>query len=107
MLLAIPAGLRQVAARLDLGNDLDLDGVAVFETSQDAAVAASTWREEARGLARQPMVALLGLRAVLRRPVADAPGPRVHVRIHIPANQREGLAEKLLGLLRLIAGGRR
>ena len=105
--LAIPAGLRQVAARLDLGNDLDLDGVAVFETSQDAAVAASTWREEARGLARQPMVALLGLRGIFDGLSLTPSGPRVHVRIHIPANQREGLAEKLLGLLRLIAGGRR
>jgi hypothetical protein len=106
-LLAIPPGLQQVAARLDLGNDLDLDGVAVFETSHDAALAASTWREAARTTARQPMVALLGLRAVFDGLSLTADGTRVHARVHIPANQREGLAEKLLGLLRLIAGGRR
>ena len=105
-LLAIPAGLRQVAARLDLGSDLDLDGVAVFETSHDAAVAASTWRETARTVGRQPMVALLGLRAVFDGLSLTPEGSRVHARIHIPANQREGLAEKLLGLLRLIARGR-
>jgi len=105
--LAIPSGLRQLAARLDLGSDLDLDGVAVFETSHDAAIAASTWRDEARGLARQPMVALLGLRAIFDGLSLTPAGPRVHARIHIPASQREGLAEKLLGLLRLIAGGRR
>jgi hypothetical protein len=105
--LAIPPGLQQVAARLDLGNDLDLDGVAVFETSHDAALAASTWREAARTTARQPMVALLGLRAVFDGLSLTADGTRVHARVHIPANQREGLAEKLLGLLRLIAGGRR
>jgi len=105
--LAIPPGLQQVAARLDLGNDLDLDGVAVFETNHDAALAASTWREAARTTGRQPMVALLGLRAVFDGLSLTAEGNRVHARIHIPANQREGLAEKLLGLLRLIAGGRR
>ncbi len=105
--LSIPAGLRQVAARLDLGNDLDLDGVAVFETNHDAALAASTWREAARTMGRQPMVVLLGLRAVFDGLSLTPEGSRVHARIHIPASQREGLAEKLLGLLRLIAGSRR
>jgi hypothetical protein len=105
-LLAIPAGLRQVAVRLDLGNDLDLDGLAVFDAGNEAAAAASTWRDEARGLARQPMVLLLGLRAVFDGLSLTPEGNRVRVHIHIPANQREGLAEKLLGLLRLIAGGR-
>ena len=99
--------LQQVAARLDLGNDLDLDGVAVFESNHDAALATSTWREAARTTGRQPMVALLGLRSVFDGLSLTAEGNRVHARIHIPANQREGLAEKLLGLLRLIAGGRR
>lgn len=106
-LLAIPAGLRQVAVRLDLGNDLDLDGVAVFDASHEAAVTASAWRDEARMLARQPMVLLLGLGAVLDGLSLTPEGNRIRVRIHIPASQREGLAEKLLGLLRLIAGGRR
>jgi hypothetical protein len=105
--LAIPAGLEQVAARMDLGNDLDVDALAVFSNARDAAFAASAWGDAARGLARQQMVVLLGLRAVFDGLSLAPSGPRVQARLHIPAEQREGLAEKLVGLLRLIAGSRR
>ena len=36
-----------------------------------------------------------------------AEGSRVHVRLHIPADKREGLADKLLALLQLLAKTRR
>jgi hypothetical protein len=105
--LSMPAGLRQVAARLDLGNDLDLDAVAVFDNDRDAAFAASSLREAARTMARHQMVTLLGLRAVFDGLSLTPAGTRVRARLHIPGEQREGLAEKLAGLLRLIAGSRR
>ena len=62
--LAIPAGLRAVAARLDLGNDLDLDGVAVFDDQPRRRPRRATWREAARASWAAADGALLGLRAV-------------------------------------------
>jgi hypothetical protein len=104
--LAVPDGLHRLGARLDLGEDLNLDAVALFDSNAHAVAAASVWNEAARLYARQPMVLLLGLGPVLGGATVAAEGSRVHVHLHIGADKREGLAEKLLAVLQAVAKAR-
>jgi hypothetical protein len=104
--LAVPGGLRRIAARLDLGADLNLEGAALFDGNAQAVSAASIWNEAARTYARQPMVMLLGFGPVFQGLTVTAEGSRVHVRLHIGADKREGLAEKLLAVLQMVAKAR-
>jgi hypothetical protein len=104
--LELPPELRRVAGRLDLAADLDVDAVALFDDGRAAAAAASTWGQAARQLGRQPMLVLLGLRPVLDGLSLGAEGARVHAHIHIPADKREGLADKVQALLQMVAGAR-
>jgi hypothetical protein len=104
--LAVPEGLRRLGARLDLGEDLNLDGVAVFDSNGHAGAAASIWNDQIRIYARQSMVVLLGLAPVFSGLNVAAEGSRVHVRLHIGADKREGLAEKLLAVLQAVAKAR-
>ncbi|HMF43819.1 MAG TPA: hypothetical protein VKQ32_24260 [Polyangia bacterium] len=101
--LVVPDGLRRLGARLDLGEDLNVEGLALFDSGGNAATAASIWNETARGYARQRMIVLLGLGPVFDGLSVAAEGSRVHVRLHIPADKREGLADKLLAFLQLVA----
>jgi hypothetical protein len=105
--MAAPDGLRQVGARLNLGDDLDLDALALFDSGAHAATAASLWGDAARGYARQQMVVLLGLGPVFDGLSVAREGSRVHVRLHIGAEKREGLAEKLLAVLQALAKNRK
>ncbi len=105
--IAVPAGLGRVGARLDLGDDLNLDGVAIFDSNGHAVAAASVWSETARVYSRQSMVVLLGLAPVFSGMTVAAEGSRVHVRLHIGADKREGLADKLLAVLEMVAKQRR
>ena len=105
--LAVPAGLHRVGARLDLGDDLNLDGVAIFDSNGHAVAAASVWSDTARVYSRQSMVVLLGLGPVFSGMTIGAEGSRVHIRLHIGADKREGLAEKLLAILEAVAKARR
>lgn len=105
--LSVPDGLLRIGARLNLGQDLDLDGLALFDSGGHAATAASLWSETARLYARQQMVMLLGLAPVLEGLTVTAAGSRVHVRLHIGADRREGLAEKLLAVLQALAKNRK
>ena len=73
--------------------------LALFDGGGHAATAASVWRDAARTYARQQMVMLLGLAPVFDGLTVAAEGSRVHVRLHIGAERREGLAEKLLAVL--------
>ena len=104
--LAVPDGLRRIGARLDLGDDLDFDALALFDGGGQAARAATLWTDMARVYARQRMVALLGLSPLLDGLTVAAEGSRVHVHLHIPANKREGLADKILAILQLLAKAR-
>lgn len=101
--LAVPDGLHRIGARLDLGEDLNLDGVALFDSHAHAVGAASIWNEAVRQYSRQAMVLLLGFGPVVQGVKVDAEGSRVHVRLHIGADKREGLAEKLLAVLQTLA----
>lgn len=105
--LSVPDGLLRIGARLNLGQDLDLDGLALFDSRGHAATAASVWRDAARTYAREQMVMLLGLAPVFDGLTVAAEGSRVHVRLHIGAERREGLAEKLLAVLQALAKNRK
>jgi hypothetical protein len=104
--LELPRELRRAAARLNLGADVDAEAVALFDDSHAAAATASAWGMAARLFARQRMLVLLGLAPVFDGLTLGAEGARVHAHLHIPADKREGLAEKLLGVLQLVANAR-
>jgi hypothetical protein len=105
--LDVPPQLRQVAGRLDLGDDLDLDAVALFDDRRAAAAAAGVWSDAIRQLARQRMLMLLGLAPLLADTKLAIEGTRVRGHLHVPADKREGLADKLSALLQMVAGARK
>ena len=83
--MAVPDGLRRIGARLDLGDDLNLEGAALFDSHAHAVAAASIWSETVRVYARQPMV--IAARARLRSFRADR-GGRGIARPRAPAHRR-------------------
>jgi len=103
----LPQGLQRVAARLDLGEDLDAEAVALMVDARSASETARLWSSLVRSYARQRMVALLGLTPVLEGVQIAAQGSRIQARLHIPAERRAELGEKLLALLQLLAAARR
>jgi hypothetical protein len=105
--LVVPDGLRRIAARLDLGEDLNLEALALFDSGAHAATAASIWNDLARTYARERIIVLLGFGPVFDGLSVGAEGSRVHARLHIGADKREGLADKLLAALQLLARARR
>lgn len=102
--LELPPALTTAAARLDLGDDLNLDLLAVLGSNSDATAAAATWTMAVRALSQQRMLALLGLRPILDGLTLGAEGARVHGHLRIAAERREGLADKLLAVLQMVAG---
>jgi hypothetical protein len=104
--LELPRELRRGAARLNLGADVDAEAVALFDDAHAAAATASAWGVAARMFGRQRMLILLGLSPVFDGLTLGAEGARVHAHLHIPAEKREGLAEKLLAVLQLLANAR-
>jgi hypothetical protein len=105
--LVVPDGLYRIGARLNLGADLDLEALVLFDSGGHAATAASIWSDATRVYARQQMIMLLGLAPVFDGMTVAAEGSRVHVRLHIGADRREGLAEKLLAVLQALAKAHR
>jgi hypothetical protein len=103
----IPAGLRRLGARLDLGRDLDVDMRAFLDDAAAADAAADTWRAALRDLSRQRMLRILGLGPLVDGAQVKAAGSRVQGRLHIGEENREALAERLLFLLQTIAHERR
>ena len=106
-MFTLPDGLRRVGARLNLGDDLDLDGLALFDSAGHAATAASIWHDAARLYAKQQIVMLLGLAPLFDGLTLEREGSRVHARLHIGADKREGLADKLLAVLQALAKNRK
>ncbi|HEY6477063.1 MAG TPA: hypothetical protein VI456_10810 [Polyangia bacterium] len=99
----LPPGLAITAARLDLGDDLNLDALGVMDTVPSAAAAAAAGTVVIRNYAGNPMVRLLGLGPVLDTVVLGVDGTRVRGHLRIPAERREGLAEKILAVLQMVA----
>ena len=106
-MLSLPDGLLRIGARLNLGDDLDLEGLALFDSGGHAVTAASLWTDAARTYARQQMVLLLGLGPVFEGLTVAAEGSRVHIKLHIGAERREGLADKLAAVLQALAKNRK
>jgi hypothetical protein len=106
-ILEIPASLQRVAVRLDVGQDLDADALALFADGASAESAAASWRDQVRVASRQRTLQVLGFTPLLQGLTVEAAGDRVKARLRVPANQREALADKLLLLLQLVEGSRR
>ena len=52
------------------------------------------------------MVRMLGLGPILQAVVLGAEGTRLHGHLRIPAERREGLADKLLAIFQMVAAAR-
>ena len=105
-IVELPPGLALCAARVDLADDLSLNVVGVLDNAQDAAAAMIAGNVAVRQYAQNPMVRMLGLGPVLQAVVLTAEGTRVHGHLRIPAERREGLADKLLAILQMVAAAR-
>ncbi len=105
--LALPPGLQRLAARVDLGQDLNLDFTGVADSPADATAAANVLVSSARSYAQGTMVRLLGLSPILNSLAVGAEGTRLHGHLDIPVEQRERLAEKILAVLQAVAAARR
>ena len=102
----LPPGLAICAARVDLADDLNLDLVGVMDNAQDAAAAMVAGNVAVRQYAQNPMVRMLGLGPILQAVVLTAEGTRVHGHLRVPAERREGLSDKLLAILQMVAASR-
>jgi hypothetical protein len=103
----LPPGLALCAARVDLGDDLNLDVVGVLDSPQSAAAAMIAGNVAVRQYAQNPMVRMLGFGPILQTVVLTAEGTRVHGHLRVPAEQREGLSDKLLAILQMVAAARK
>jgi hypothetical protein len=102
-IVELPPGLSRLAARLDLGADLELDAQAILGDGAQATAAARAWSGAVRDLRQQRMLRVMGLGPVVDGVTLQAEGARVHGRLHVAADQREALSERLLFLLQTIA----
>jgi hypothetical protein len=103
----LPPGLAICAGRVDLADDLNMDLVGVMDNAQDAAAAMVGGNVAVRQYAQNPMVRMLGLGPILGAVVLTAEGTRVRGHLRIPAERREGLAEKLLAIFQMVAAAHR
>jgi hypothetical protein len=101
-LLALPPELRGLAVRLDLGEDLDLQGAMSFEDAAQADAVGRLLGGQLGELARRPIVRALGLSAFMERTTLDVRGPRLLGHLNLPAARREELAARLLAVVRAI-----
>lgn len=104
--LALPAGLQRFAARIDLGQDLNLELTGVADTPGNATAVANGLVMAARSYAQGTMVRLLGLAPILNSLAVGAEGTRLHGHVQIPVEQRERLADKVLAVLQMLAAAR-
>ncbi|HLK93239.1 MAG TPA: hypothetical protein VKZ18_25320 [Polyangia bacterium] len=102
----LPPGLALGAARVDLGDDLNVEVTGTLDTPPNALAAAAAGTVAARAYAQNTMVRLLGLAPVLAGVTFGAEGTHVHGHLRIPAERREGLADKLLAVLQMVAAAR-
>jgi len=105
-MVELPPGLAICAARVDLADDLNLDVVGVLDNAQDAAAAMIAGNVAVRQYAQNPMVRMLGFGPILAAVVLTVEGTRVHGHLRIPSDRREGLSDKLLAILQMVAAAR-
>jgi hypothetical protein len=99
----LPPGLALGAARLDLGEDLNAEVVGMLDTPADAVAAAAGGTVAIRAYAQNIMAKMLGLGPILNGVVLGAEGTRVQGHLRITADRREGLADKLLAVMKMVA----
>jgi hypothetical protein len=102
----LPRSLRRLAARLDLGADLDLEAQAILTDAASAQEAARQWGLELRELRTNAMLRAMGLGPAVQGIALRAEGARVHARLHIGDDKREALSERFLFLLQALAAAR-
>jgi hypothetical protein len=101
-----PPGLAICAARVDLGDDLNLDAVGVLDTVPHAAAAATAGTVVIRQYAQNPMIRMLGLGPLFSGMILAVEGTHVRGHLRVPAEQRERLGDKLLAVLQMVAAAR-
>lgn len=87
--------LERVAARVDLGEALDLAVVGVTTGRRESQALVARLRDLVRTLRGRPSVVNLGLAPLLERMRLDAHGARVIAQLHLTDNQREEIAARL------------
>jgi hypothetical protein len=102
----LPPGLAIGAVRLDLADDLNLEAIGVLDTVPNAVAAAAGGTIAVRNYAKNPMVRMLGLGPVLDAVMLAVDGVRVRGHLRVPSERREGLADKLLAIVEMVAAAR-
>jgi len=97
--------LARVAARLDLGERLDLSAVGVAGSRADATELAVQLQHTVRSLRGRPSLAALGLGPVLDGVRLGVDGARVRAQVGLREDQREAIALRLAELAALLGGG--
>jgi hypothetical protein len=105
-LVELPPTLRRLAARLDLGADLQLEAQAILEDAGGAKTAARQWSLGLRELRGNGMLRAMGLGPVVEGATLQAEGLRVHGRLRIAEDKREALSERFVVLLQALAAAR-
>jgi hypothetical protein len=91
----LPEGLRQVGARLDLGEALDVALLGFLDKPAQAVAAARQMQAFLDDLRGRTLLRVFGLAALLDRAGFVAEGARVRGHLTIPASERESLAQKV------------
>jgi hypothetical protein len=102
----LPRSLRRLAARLDLGADLELEAQALLDDGAAAKEAARQWGFALRDLRANAMLRAMGLGPAVQGVTLQVAGARVHARLHIGGDKREALSERFLLLLQALAAAR-
>jgi hypothetical protein len=102
----VPPELRRLAGRVDLGDDLTVNAVAVFDNARAASAAAAAWTDAARQLARNPLVMVLGVSAELNAITLRGDGNRVVGALRIPASKRDLIGDRVRMILEALASKR-
>jgi len=102
-LAEVPPDLRRIAARVDLGADLELAAQAVFDDGARATSSARVWTAQLRELKENRMLRIMGLGPLVDGAELSVAGARVHGQLRVPENKREALSERVLMLLKVLA----
>ena len=101
------ATLEDFAARIDLGDELDVSTIGVVRTEAEARDLAGRLAERIRDASVRPIVAAFGFASVLNSVHFQAKENRVHGTLHISQKERAEIAERMAAVADLMAKMRR
>jgi hypothetical protein len=101
------ATLEDFAARIDLGDELDVSTIGVVRTEAEARDLAGRLTERIRDASVRPIVAAFGFASVLDSVHFRAKENRVHGTLHISQKERAEIAERMAAVADLMAKMRR